>query len=274
MEKYPDTDFDLKTIKNGKFEIIELKEGWFRNRNILNVPHRHTFHELVWVKHGNDLHTVDFEDYRMTENQILCIPKNSIHDFKPSESTRGWKLILDESFFSTSQQKILTDFLLFIPNLGSKAFSLNVHESEIINSTFTLLRSINELKQKQALILNLLIFVEDCYVSKVNISEFEFVNFLKLLNKEIYQHKNIAYYAGELGYSSKKLNVIIKNSTGKTTQDYIHTRLVNEAKSKLRYSNQSIKEIAYSLGFNDALYFSRFFKIKTNKNPEEYRMSK
>jgi AraC family transcriptional regulator, transcriptional activator of pobA len=271
MKKYPDTDFDLKTIENGKFEVIELKKGWFEDRNILNVPHRHTFHEIVWVKQGNDFHVVDYEDYLLAKNQILCIPKNSIHDFKPSELTTGWKLIFDESFFTVNQQQVLSDFLLFIPNLGNKAFSLNAQEAEIVNFIFALLNTINTLKQKQALIINLLIFIEDCYTSKINKSDYGFIDFIKLLNKEIYTHKEVAYYAAQLGISQKKLNEIIKKTTGKTTQNYIHARLINEAKSKLRYSNCSIKEIAYSLGFNDALYFSRFFKQKANNTPENYR---
>lgn len=271
MKKYPDTDFDLKTVKNGDFEIIELKEGWLNNRNVLKIPHRHVFHEIVWITQGADFHMVDFDDYNLCENEILCIPKNSIHDFKPDEKTHGWKLIFEDNFFTSTQLHILKEFQMLIPCLGNKALQLDKIDADIINSIIKLLNNVSGIRQKQTLVLNLLIFMEDCYLSKVSNRDSKFVDFLKLLNKNIYKHKQIYYYTNKLGITDKALNQTIKDATGKTSQNYIHTRLLNEAKSKLCYSNHSIKEIAYSLGFEDALYFSRFFKKKTENSPEEFR---
>jgi YesN/AraC family two-component response regulator len=39
-----------------------------------------------------------------------------------------------------------------------------------------------------------------------------------------------------------------------------------EAQRKLLYSNLSVKELAYELGFNDPDYFSKLFKKCTGKN--------
>jgi AraC-like DNA-binding protein len=44
-----------------------------------------------------------------------------------------------------------------------------------------------------------------------------------------------------------------------------------EAKRQLCYTSQSIKEIAYDLGFEDSAYFSRFFKKSTQVSPIDYR---
>ena len=53
---------------------------------------------------------------------------------------------------------------------------------------------------------------------------------------------------------------------------FIRERILLEAKRLLVYSDKSIKEIAYEIGFEDIQSFSRFFKGKENKSPSEYRV--
>ena len=53
--------------------------------------------------------------------------------------------------------------------------------------------------------------------------------------------------------------------------DYlIHVR-INVAKSMLRYTNKTVKEIAFDVGIDDSPYFNRLFKQKTDMTPLEYR---
>jgi AraC family transcriptional activator of pobA len=47
-----------------------------------------------------------------------------------------------------------------------------------------------------------------------------------------------------------------------------------EAERDLLYTALSIKEIAYSLGFQDAAYFTRFFKKQAKLSPNDFRRSK
>ena len=47
----------------------------------------------------------------------------------------------------------------------------------------------------------------------------------------------------------------------KTTTEVISNRLLIECKRQLIYSNNSITEIAYELGFEDNSYFTKFFEI-------------
>jgi len=47
--------------------------------------------------------------------------------------------------------------------------------------------------------------------------------------------------------------------------------LILEAKRMLLHSDDSIKEIAFQLGFEDASYFNKFFKRLTLQTPLQYR---
>lgn len=53
--------------------------------------------------------------------------------------------------------------------------------------------------------------------------------------------------------------------------DYLNSFRIEHAKAKLKDSNLSVNEIAYSVGFQDARYFSKLFKKYVGITPKDYR---
>jgi AraC-like DNA-binding protein len=51
----------------------------------------------------------------------------------------------------------------------------------------------------------------------------------------------------------------------------MHERVLLEARRLLIQKNSDITQIAFDLGFNDASYFSRFFKKTSGQSPSEFR---
>jgi AraC-like DNA-binding protein len=82
---------------------------------------------------------------------------------------------------------------------------------------------------------------------------------------------DVKYFASGLNLSPNYLSDILKKSTGKTTQEHIHLQLTEKAKSLLWGTNQSISEIAYSLGFEHPSHFDKIFKSKTGITPSQFR---
>ena len=77
--------------------------------------------------------------------------------------------------------------------------------------------------------------------------------------------------SAELFLSYKRIAAVFKQEKGITMQQY-HTELrINEAKRLLRSTLMSVSEIGESVGFTDALYFSRCFRQNTGYSPSEYR---
>jgi AraC-like DNA-binding protein len=74
-----------------------------------------------------------------------------------------------------------------------------------------------------------------------------------------------------LGISPNHLNKSVKAVTGRTAIIILNEMNLQEAKMQLKYTNLSIGEIAFRLGFKDLSYFSRFFKKATGLSPLEYR---
>ena len=71
--------------------------------------------------------------------------------------------------------------------------------------------------------------------------------------------------------SAKHLSEIVKSATGLTALHYIHERVIQEAEYLLVYTLLSIKEIAFTLQFDDPSHFSRFFKKHKQLSPIEFR---
>lgn len=81
----------------------------------------------------------------------------------------------------------------------------------------------------------------------------------------------VKYLAEQVHLSANYLSDLLKKETGMNAQDHIHYHLIEEAKNILISTNNTVSEIAYSLGFEYPQYFSKLFKLKTGTTPLEFR---
>lgn len=84
---------------------------------------------------------------------------------------------------------------------------------------------------------------------------------------------SVADISEKLNISPGYLSELLKTITGRTTQQYIHDKLIEKAKEKLSTTNLSVSEIAYELGFEHLQSFSKLFKSKTKISPMKFRAS-
>lgn len=101
------------------------------------------------------------------------------------------------------------------------------------------------------------------------------VQFLRKFSKLVEQHyrtlHKVADYADLLFVTpknlSKKIGLVSKN----TPNDIIKERIVLESKRLLAHTQLTVKEIAYSLNYEDDAYFIRFFTKNTGLSPISFR---
>ena len=67
---------------------------------------------------------------------------------------------------------------------------------------------------------------------------------------------------------------LFKDEMGVSVIDYITRRRVSTAEALLANAKLPIKEVAYSSGFSDQMYFSRVFKKLSGRTPTEFREMK
>lgn len=83
--------------------------------------------------------------------------------------------------------------------------------------------------------------------------------------------RNVSFYADKMHLSPQHLSTTIKKITGKTLTDIISSFIINDAKAKLKSTEMTIQEIAYSLNFPDISFFGKYFKRYTGMSPKQYR---
>jgi AraC-like DNA-binding protein len=81
----------------------------------------------------------------------------------------------------------------------------------------------------------------------------------------------VNYIADQLNLSPRYLSDLLKQETGKTAMELIHIYLMSEAKNLLKTADQSVSEIAYTLGFENLPYFSRLFKKEVGISPNQFK---
>lgn len=78
-------------------------------------------------------------------------------------------------------------------------------------------------------------------------------------------------YADRLAIHVNHLNKVLKESTGRTTTDFIGGRMAQEAKILLKQTDWNVSEIAYTLGFEEVAHFSNFFRKQAGLSPLAFR---
>lgn len=99
----------------------------------------------------------------------------------------------------------------------------------------------------------------------------KFEEILEWIRINIATDISVSRISDRFSYNPDYLSRVFKQKTGMNLQEYIHNIKVLKAKAMLINSNDTIKEIAYNLGFSDEKYFMKLFKEHENLTPTQFR---
>lgn len=95
--------------------------------------------------------------------------------------------------------------------------------------------------------------------------------FRALVDRHFREHRAIAFYASELGVTERSLSRFVRARFDCAPMQYVHRRLLLEARRLLVYGNQPVARVAEQLGFTDPSYFSRFYYRMAKERPSGVR---
>lgn len=99
----------------------------------------------------------------------------------------------------------------------------------------------------------------------------QFRRFSELLEREFKNRWPLSRYCNTIGVCESRLNQICQRVANCPPKRMIHERQLQESKRLLLYSQLSINDISFELGFSDPSYFSRFFRKLTSQTPRDFR---
>lgn len=107
---------------------------------------------------------------------------------------------------------------------------------------------------------------------KIKEEKFHIIRKFNLLVEANFKSEHsVSFYAEQLCKSPKTLSNLFAVYNSKTPSQVIQERILIEAKRLLSYTDRSIKQVTFELGFEDVSYFSNFFKKHTSVSPLDFR---
>ncbi len=95
--------------------------------------------------------------------------------------------------------------------------------------------------------------------------------FVWMVNEDCGRNRLVEYYADRLNITSKYLSTLVRNILGRTPTDVINVVTMKEIERRLRYTDDSIKQISQAMNFPNTSFFGKYFKRHSGVTPNSYR---
>jgi len=242
------------------------------------------YYQVLWLKHGFIFVVIDLEEFEATPNTICFLSPDRSVIISFSSKATGFILRFSKSFF---QELIREDMnikeaallsvsgqipkIILSPKIGDRVHEIAEMIDELCGS---------EIPNKEAAVASLLKTLLIYCDSKCNIRLIGHTNrnkirlvttYKELVAKHFTTVHQVNEFATMMNISPKYLSQVVSEILGVTAKSVIVEQLMIKARHDLKFSNQSVKEIAFGLGFSEPFHFSNFFKKEFGVSPTEFR---
>lgn len=240
---------------------------------------------VLWIKEDNTILNIDNKEYTFHKNQIISLTE--FHSLEVISITELCLVKFNRPFYCIlhNDSEVGCKGLLFFGAYQVPVIDLPLEEIEkfeILWKMFCIeMESKDDLQiemlqmmLKRLLILCTRLYKEQNEVNNIDSQNLDLIREFNILIETHFRNKHtVAEYAELLNKSPKTLSNLFSKVYHKSPLQYIHERILLEAKRSLIYSEKPIKEIAYELGFEDLQSFSRFFKAKEHISPKDFKQN-
>jgi AraC family transcriptional activator of pobA len=271
-------------LETGDLQVIRL-DGVSIGEEGPRDPHRHDYHELIWVRHAEcGRHSIDGDEVEVDPGTITLIGRGQVHVFEGARDLHGAVIrFREEMLFGGGAERTSPGWLL--AGRGGRTIGVPESEWDRLEGVIGALGAEAQRPPDQCtaeterhLLSTIMLWLERWYDDQrterreADDAEWQlFRRFAQVLERDFAQHHDAGHYADELGVPPAALSKALSKVTGRTTKELITDRVMTEAARLLRYTDLSVGEIAYRIGFDDQLYFSRAFKKHAGESPMQYR---
>ncbi len=267
-----------KVQYDANIEDLQWMQDYYTIGLKRNIPYKFFYGQQAY----------DFDEGLMTfiaPNQVMSLQNNPNVHHKPS----GYLLLIHPDFlWKSSLTAQINQYEFFGYSVNEALFLSEKEEQQIIailqNIEQEYQSNIDKFSSKIIIAqLELLLnyaerFYERQFITR-KIANHQVLGQLETLLNTYFNDENalenglptVQFVADSLHLSPNYLSSMLKSLTGQSTQQHIHNKLIEKAKEQLSITQQSISQIAYSLGFERPASFTKLFKTKTEMSPMEFR---
>ena len=252
--------------------ICRIVNPGFVSPERVSYTHRDDYYILGIIINGEIYCKIDFQDYTVSTNSIILLSPGQVHQFIFERNLEALMLAFNP---------ILLDDKIHHQLEQSSLLHSPVYKAEECADVCAMMGLLSRQKNISAgrylakAIISILadMIIQQC--SDINQGSSRRIDlvlkFRKLLREYITEERRPGFYAEKLNISPIYLNEIVKEVTGLSSSQYIKNEIILLAKRELFHTSDSVKEIAYRLGFTDNTYFTRLFTETVGVPPHKFR---
>ncbi|MDB6077030.1 MAG: AraC family transcriptional regulator [Akkermansiaceae bacterium] len=273
-------------------------EDWLRTSGILSMhlpgsvekdpvrlsPHYHDFFQISFIQ--SECHLMhDFREKTLHRTCLFFVGPGHVHTIRPNLEMEGTVVSFTRDFFDARQDGVrglLSEFPFFHAADAEPWLEIPAALEDEFRKHFAEIQQEFDLARPGAgEILRCLLRMLFVKATRLHTDRDDgppttrsaalVRSFLKHVEEHFLTWKTLAPYARELGISANHLNDVVSAETGHPAGEHIRLRTMLDAKRLLLYSELSVAEIGYGLGFKDPSYFGRFFRRYGRCTPADFR---
>lgn len=243
--------------------------------------------KVLFIPEGYAL-TVDFNRYETKNATLFFVNSNQYLQVHTAGEADAFLLNYNRDFYCIQihDEEVACDGLLFNNIFEIPKVDLFAAEQEVVSSLFKQVQDELILQDRSSeemirVYLKQLIIRATRAWKKQNLenesvpiqgADQDFLrNFSRLVDIHYREKHAVADYAAMLHLAPKTLTQKFHKLHLENPNELIKNRIVLEAKRLLLYTEFSIKEIAFKLGYEDPAYFNRLFTQKCQQSPASFR---
>lgn len=247
-------------------------------------PHAHRdLHQLLVIVVGGGEMEAETQRHSFRAPALLIVPAGVVHGFSFAQDTEGYVVTLADTLLRDLARSERAFRNLFANAECASLAADPVHFQEFVETVPKLRRELvwNAPASAAAATARLTTLLVSAVRAMHQPSEIVSAAgnaraaLVARLREKIETHLSggfsITRYAEALNVTPGRLRAACLEVTGKTPTRILEERLVLEAKRNLTYTNMTVAQIGYCLGFSDPAYFSRFFSKMAGESPASFR---
>ncbi len=226
-----------------------------------------------------------FDTRTITEKYSLVVYlPGQIIQWEKTGDWDGYLINVKEHFLNLGSIAHLTESYGFLHRMQPLVFNLPKADYQALSSFFELMiLEQQEMKEENILVIRNLMQVMIVYINRIvsqmkssgSFVELQYqkvaTRFKSLVFEHYIKNKTVGYYASLLGVTPAYLSESVKKVYHTTPKDIINEIIFLHAKTLLSSTDTGIKELAWSLNFDDYSHFVKIFKKMSGVTPAEFR---
>lgn len=272
----------LKQFSYKQFGNVEFTHSALDDDKLLAV---HDHIKILFIPKDSKI-KIDFQEFEIETDSLFFVNPKVI--IKPVEEERFGGLLLhfNRDFYCVEihDQEVACDGILYNNVFEVPFVQLNENQSldiqGIIREIQLEMQNEDDHTEEMLRVLLKLIILKSTRIWKGQHQladpgmqkDVQFLRqFSKLVEKHYKTHHAVVDYANMLFMTPKALSKKIRLIGENTPNEIIKNRIILESKRLLAHTTFTVKEIAYSLNYEDDAYFVRFFTKQTGISPVSFR---